>query len=776
MGKSNNSSKGSGKSDNPVSPVKQSTASSLNNDNNSFFKWTKSEEKLNDIYLILFLTAAGILTRTWRIGHPSEVVFDEVHFGKFASYYLRREYYFDVHPPLGKLLFALVGYVVGYDGHFLFHSIGDSYIKHNVPYIALRMVPATLGALIVPLSYLILRNSGVSVAASLFGGICILLDNALIAQTRLILLDSMLTFFCIFTIFSWTKFANVRHEPFSKWWWTWLSLTGVGLGCTCGIKMVGFLTVATIGVAVIYELWGLLDIHRGLPMRVFIRHFSARSLCLIFLPFFLYLSFFYVHFAILVNSGPGDGFMSPAFQEGLIGSDLNTNSSAIPYYSDVVFKHKELSVYLHSHLDKYPLRYDDGRISSAGQQVTGYSHLDANDYWVVEPIDPKYTSLTLSPLTSEEKERQVRYVRAGDIVRIRHKQTNGYLITHDVASSLMPTHMEVTLHYTNDTSVRYDETLWIIKAEKGVNAGDKLVSKKVPIKIINNKHQVAIHCHKGVLPEWGFGQNEVNGNKNLVEKNNVWSVYDVVHPRIVNGVEIGDTNAKVKRMYPKLSFMDKFVELQSLMIAHNAGLTKPHPYSSSPITWPFVTRGISFWEKEDGLKQIYLLGNPLIWWTAFASVIFYLAIFIVDRTFLQRGIDDVGGLVRRWMFRSPGFFFVAWLLHYLPFFTQGRMLFLHHYLPAFIFSVLLLSSLIDLLGRVFREPLGKSLSKKLDTPLKAWNISTGSRNYIIFLVIVIAIFAKSFMYFSPLTYGLGFPSVEILRQHKWFKGWDLQYA
>lgn len=36
------------------------------------------------------------------------------------------------------------------------------------------------------------------------------------------------------------------------------------------------------------------------------------------------------------------------------------------YYDIVTIKHKDTKVFLHSHPERYPLKYDDGRISSQG--------------------------------------------------------------------------------------------------------------------------------------------------------------------------------------------------------------------------------------------------------------------------------------------------------------------------------------------------------------------------------------------------------------------------
>jgi dolichyl-phosphate-mannose-protein mannosyltransferase len=100
--------------------------------------------------------------------------FDEVHFGKFASHYINREYYFDVHPPFAKLLFGLAGWFVGFDGTFSFDTIGESYTANHVPYVGMRSLSAIFGSLTIPVVYAIMKESGYSTVVAAFSAAIVL--------------------------------------------------------------------------------------------------------------------------------------------------------------------------------------------------------------------------------------------------------------------------------------------------------------------------------------------------------------------------------------------------------------------------------------------------------------------------------------------------------------------------------------------------------------------------------------------------------------------------
>lgn len=216
--------------------------------------------------ILSVVTVIALVLRLYMIWHPAEVVFDEVHFGKFASYYLRREYFFDVHPPFAKLLIAVGGYLVGFKGNFDFESIGDNYIKAGVPYIPMRILPAILGSLQVPVVYAIMRETGHAPPIAALSACLLAFDNGHITQDRLILLDATLVFFMILSLYSYIMFYKQRYNEFSLEWWSWMVATGICLSMTMSCKMVGLLTFMTVGTAVLVDLWTLLDIRRGIPI------------------------------------------------------------------------------------------------------------------------------------------------------------------------------------------------------------------------------------------------------------------------------------------------------------------------------------------------------------------------------------------------------------------------------------------------------------------------------------------------------------------------------
>jgi dolichyl-phosphate-mannose-protein mannosyltransferase len=203
----------------------------------------------------------------------------------------------------------------------MFDTLSRSY--DNTPYVAMRMVPAILGIATVPLAYLTLRGLDCRATTALLGSLLVIFDNALITQSRHILLDSPLVFFTALTVFLWTGFCNEdKHEPFTDRWWAWLTLTGLSLGAVVSSKWVGLFTIATVGFGTIRQMWTLLGDLR-VPPRLWIKHICARALCLILVPIVFYMVMFEIHFLILENSGEGDGFMSAEFQHTLGGRGMS---------------------------------------------------------------------------------------------------------------------------------------------------------------------------------------------------------------------------------------------------------------------------------------------------------------------------------------------------------------------------------------------------------------------------------------------------------------------
>ncbi|KAG0069122.1 hypothetical protein BGZ92_004755, partial [Podila epicladia] len=125
----NNSSNGT--NDDDTNDIKGFNKKNLDLDDNTSGHVAKSKSRRStpwyrsrDLQTITAITTLALVVRLWAIGYPTSVVFDEVHFGGFASKYIRGGFFMDVHPPLAKMLIALTGWIFGLNPSFMFKEIG----------------------------------------------------------------------------------------------------------------------------------------------------------------------------------------------------------------------------------------------------------------------------------------------------------------------------------------------------------------------------------------------------------------------------------------------------------------------------------------------------------------------------------------------------------------------------------------------------------------------------------------------------------------------------
>ncbi|KAI9281385.1 Dolichyl-phosphate-mannose-protein mannosyltransferase-domain-containing protein [Umbelopsis sp. AD052] len=527
----------------------------------------EDQSRKRDLKIAAALTVWACYIRLWKIWQPASVVFDEVHFGGFASKYIRTRFFMDVHPPLAKMLIALAAKLAGFDGGFDFKDIGKDYLEPGVPYVPIRLFCGFCGLLVVPVAYMTIRGSGHSIAAALLAAFFVCYENGLIANNRLILLDPPLLFFTSATVLMWVNFHNQKNRPFQFWWWTWLAMTGVGLGLTVSCKWVGLFTIATVGCSTIK---GLLDIWANvrIPIHEFLRHFMARAVCLIILPLAIYMLMFEIHFISLPNTGEGDGFMSPEFQQTLSGHAMVDSPVDIAYGSKVYIRHIEThGGYLHSHPHNYPT-------GSKQQQLTLYPHKDDNNWWT---ITKQYGS---NPT-------EIEWVQNGDIVRIEHTSTNKRLHSHDVRPPMTDVeyHNEVSCYGTNELDFQGDANdFWRVQIldhdKRDPEAQHRLRTLNSKFQLVHVNTNCALFSHGVKLPEWGYGQQEVTCIKDGKKPKTMWYIESSENENLPEDTELVN--------YRKPGFFSKFAELNQVMWNTNKGLTDSHPYDSRPQVSQYV--------------------------------------------------------------------------------------------------------------------------------------------------------------------------------------------
>ncbi|XP_067894519.1 protein O-mannosyl-transferase 2 isoform X2 [Heterodontus francisci] len=685
---------------------------------------------------LLLVTALSFFSRFYRLAEPGHVCWDETHFGKMGSYYINQTFFFDVHPPLGKMLIGLAGYLTGYDGTFPFKKPGDKYEQHQ--YYGMRALCATLGSCLVPFAYLIILELSGSLTAALLAAVILIFDTGCITISQYILLDPILMFFILGAVLSMLKFNALKERPFCLTWWQWLVLTGVNLAGALGVKFVGIFVILLVGINTACDLWHLLGA-LDVSLVEFGKHLLARVLCLILLPLVFYTSLFGVHFLVLNKSGPGDGFFSSAFQSRLIGNNLHNASMPehIAYGSEITIKNvRTAGGYLHSHWHLYP----EG-VGARQQQVTAYLHKDNNNLWIVR-----------KPENTPDADDTAQHIRHGDVFRLEHKETSRNMHSHQHEAPLTKKHFQVTGYGINGTGDSND--FWRIEVVGGQN-GDLIKVLRSKIRLIHVATGCVLYSSGKSLPKWGWEQVEVSCSPYLKETpNSLWNVEDHVNAKLPN----------ISLEVLKPSFPEILLESHVVMIRGNSGLKpKDNELTSKPWHWPINYQGLRFSGTNESEYRVYLLGNPVIWWLNLSSLVLYMILLSITAVSLQRGYRPIHRVRERACIILSGArqVLLGWLLHYLPFYLMGRILYYHHYFPAMLFS----SMLTAITWHVLLQSFDLLLSYEA-----AQRVYTGG---MMFLVLVCV---YSFYLFHPLSYGMIGPLAQDphspMAGLRWLESWE----
>lgn len=190
------------------------------------------------------------------------------------------------------------------------------------------------------------------------------------------------------------------------------------------------------------------------------------------------------------------------------------------------------------------------------------------------------------------------------------------------------------------------------------------------------------------------------------------------------------------------SFWVNFWNYQKHMFLYHAELDASHPFASSWYTWPLVLHPIWYYGNrtlsEKGLvSSIVGMGNPIIWWASFASVI-ALIVYIIH-LFSQKRKSH-----------TALFIVIGYLSQLAPWIIISRCVFIYHYFASLPFAILALVYVF------------KKLTAKFSWIPKLIHL---------FLIISFILFIA----FYPILSGAVIPKSYLTSALQWLSSWTIGY-
>lgn len=687
---------------------------------------------IDDFKSILVLLLLSFAVRFWEISNPPNVVYEEVIQLHRINNYLSGRFFYDMNPPLSTQIYAYIARLFGYTGRLPINT--QSYVGHSFPFVQLRSFAAILGVFSVLATFLTLKLTGASRAASVLGAVFVSIESTFVLQHRYIFTMPLALSFLSLAVYLWKRLE--LRQPLSFSWHTTAASLGFVLGLCISTQLHSFFTIRWVWLASVYQLWWSFgDRTEKRFFRRLLFNIFFRCTYFILIPYVVYNTSIATHLQLTPSSGEGDSLVGGAFQYSLYGNPSSEVVAPVGVGSFVSIRHLKTHVYLHSHEEYFPQ-------GSFQQQVTGYGYRDSNNYWLVENVtDAETAALSafeqpFAPLQNES------------YVRIRHLQTLRRLHTHRKPPPMTQSdwQFEVTGYgaegYPGDLN-----DIWKIEIVENLS---KTNASKTEFHAINSivrfKHLILgcyLLTHPQKLPEYAHEQQEITcaflqGKPELT----YWYVETNYHP------QHAENEVKAKYETPGLSKkMEQYKDVMEK--ARISALDEQPGYISPAWKLPFLTNGVPIFRSHH--RQSLLLGNPVVWYSSLVGAVFYVAFRIYTLLAVQAGwtqLQNVPGLKE--FDHHAGGFFILWACHYLPVFDEARVLTLVDYLPALYCTILLFA--------------------------KCWDFFTQSivRRNVVGKVLTFGVLASAlgtFFFFSPFVYNTPITSSECTRLQL-FKSWD----